>query len=148
MSKISQSEKGSPHQLVVLSDDEVRQLITAREAIKVVGEAFSQLHTKDAQVRCLLASRTRSRRFRFFFDLFNFEMLNGPTHAFTMLHRICPLCVYSLSALRFVLSHLNKSDHHQCVFPGRVIGKGRGCLTLLSPLIPFSVPSAQIYHVY
>jgi hypothetical protein len=50
-SKISQAEKGSLQQLVLLDDDEVRQAITAREAIKVVGEAFVQLHTKDAQVR-------------------------------------------------------------------------------------------------
>lgn len=49
-SKISQAEKGSSQQLVLLDDDEVRQAITAREAIKVVGEAFVQLHTKDAQV--------------------------------------------------------------------------------------------------
>jgi hypothetical protein len=52
MQTSSKAEKESP-QLIVLSDDEVRQAITSREAIKVVSEAFVQLHTKEAQV-CLL----------------------------------------------------------------------------------------------
>lgn len=49
MQTSSKAEKESP-QLIVLSDDDVRQAITSREAIKVVSEAFAQLHTKEAQV--------------------------------------------------------------------------------------------------